>query len=246
MRVIRGFLSGFCFLVFGIGGFSLGTGVLPLIAIFVRGKDKRKLLSVKLIRLSWRFFVWLMKAVGLIGINIENEQGLKNLRGCIIAANHPSLIDVVILVSLVENPVCVVKSKLTKNMAMKRIIQSIYITNDSEASDFISQCKDALGKGFNVVIFPEGTRTTPGIKPKYHRGLAYAAMAADAPIVPVHIEQSVHVLGKGQRFYQVSDRRIMYTLSVKQRLDIRDITVKNAPETINARRILDKVKLNIE
>jgi 1-acyl-sn-glycerol-3-phosphate acyltransferase len=49
----------------------------------------------------------------------------------------------------------------------------------------ISQGKDRLARGLWVVIFPEGTRMTPGQKGKYHIGGAWLATHSGAKVVPV-------------------------------------------------------------
>lgn len=45
--------------------------------------------------------------------------------------------------------------------------------------------KDRLAKGLWVVIFPEGTRTAPGEKGKYHIGGAWLAAKTGTTVVPV-------------------------------------------------------------
>jgi len=49
----------------------------------------------------------------------------------------------------------------------------------------VFQGKDRLKLGLWVVIFPEGTRTAPGQKGKYHIGGAWLASHAKATVVPV-------------------------------------------------------------
>jgi 1-acyl-sn-glycerol-3-phosphate acyltransferase len=49
----------------------------------------------------------------------------------------------------------------------------------------IEQGKQRLLQGFNVVVFPEGTRVKPGTKGRYNVGGASLAVHADAPVVPV-------------------------------------------------------------
>jgi 1-acyl-sn-glycerol-3-phosphate acyltransferase len=49
----------------------------------------------------------------------------------------------------------------------------------------VVQGKDRLAKGFWVVIFPEGTRTAPGEKGKYHIGGAWLATHTQSTVVPV-------------------------------------------------------------
>jgi 1-acyl-sn-glycerol-3-phosphate acyltransferase len=49
----------------------------------------------------------------------------------------------------------------------------------------VAQGKDRLAKKFWVVIFPEGTRTSPGKRGKYHIGGAWLATHTQTQVVPV-------------------------------------------------------------
>ena len=49
----------------------------------------------------------------------------------------------------------------------------------------VANGKDRLARGLWVVIFPEGTRTTPGEKSKYHIGGAWLAAKTETTVVPV-------------------------------------------------------------
>ena len=79
-RFSRSFLSGFCFSIFGIGGFLTGTLLVPPVLIFCSKRLQKRILSSTIHHL-WRFFVWLMCCLKLIDIKIKNKQELKKLRG---------------------------------------------------------------------------------------------------------------------------------------------------------------------
>jgi 1-acyl-sn-glycerol-3-phosphate acyltransferase len=49
----------------------------------------------------------------------------------------------------------------------------------------VANGKDRLNRGLWVVIFPEGTRTSPGERGKYHIGGAWLASHAQSTVVPV-------------------------------------------------------------
>jgi 1-acyl-sn-glycerol-3-phosphate acyltransferase len=49
----------------------------------------------------------------------------------------------------------------------------------------VANGKDRLARGLWVVIFPEGTRTAPGEKSKYHIGGAWLAAKTETTVVPV-------------------------------------------------------------
>lgn len=77
----------------------------------------------------------------------------------IIAANHPSLLDAVLIVSRLPNAVCVMKAALMDNIffgAATRLAG--YIRNNAPLA-MILNSREALKDGAHLVIFPEGTRT---------------------------------------------------------------------------------------
>ncbi len=57
---------------------------------------------------------------------------------------------------------------------------------------------DLLGEGFNVLIFPEGTRSRDGYAGRFRHGAAHLAFEAGAPIVPIAIQGSWRAMPKGR------------------------------------------------
>lgn len=49
----------------------------------------------------------------------------------------------------------------------------------------LDQGRERLAQGFSIVIFPEGTRTLPGKRSKYHSGGAWLALQTGRPVLPV-------------------------------------------------------------
>lgn len=207
-RQIRSCLTLFCFGLFGIGGLIIGTVLFPLIILFTPIQKQRPVLS-NVVRCSWLIFVKIMTFLRLIDVKIVGYK--KNIKGHIIVANHPTLLDVVLLISWIPNTVCVVKNGLLKNFFIKNIIQRVYLVNDN-LPDFLNKAQSILSQGLNIVIFPEGTRTDNNTDRKWHRGFAQIALRAKAPVLPVHIECQPLILGKLQKWYDTTDRTAKYKI----------------------------------
>lgn len=212
IKIIRSIFCIFCFMVFGLGGLLVGSAVFPIILLVYKSEKQRKIF-VNTIHITWRAFVWLMCALRLISIKCIDCDKLKHLQGTIIIANHPSLIDVVILVSKIPNSVCVVKESLFQNIFMRKVIRKIYLSNTMSPDEFITRGTEILAKGYNIVIFPEGTRTIPNKPIRLHRGFAHLQMATGADILPVKITNAPPVLGKTQKWWDVGDKTSVYTIS---------------------------------
>lgn len=56
-----------------------------------------------------------------------------------------------------------------------------------------------LRRGWSVLIYPEGTRSTTGQFGKFHHGVALMAMKMQAPVIPIYTEGLRDVMPKGQR-----------------------------------------------
>lgn len=115
----------------------------------------------------------------------------------VIVANHPSLLDAVILVSQLPNAVCIMKGTLSRNLflgAGARMAR--YIVNDAPLP-MVRSAIEALRGGAVLVIFPEGTRTaTPPVGPCAPTAGLIAARAG-VPVQTLLIDMSSPYLGKG-------------------------------------------------
>lgn len=240
-RIIK---TGFCFLIFGIGSLTLATTILPLITIFSNSTDKKNSRTRLAIHYSWQFFVAVMSAYDLISVKIKNPEKLKNLRGHIIVANHPSLIDIVILISLIPNADCIVKGSLLKNFFMKRIVRSLYIINTLDFDKLLSRCDSSLKKGNNLIIFPEGTRTVPGQKSQISRGAARIALHCNSNILPIKIECEPRGLLKNQKWYEAR-KKLRFELEIKTTIEISQFQTKKGDESLAARHLTNRIKEEI-
>ena len=114
----------------------------------------------------------------------------------VVVANHPSLLDAVLLVSHLPNAVCIMKALLMHNLflgAGARMAR--YIVNDAPLTMIRSAIAE-LKDGACLIIFPEGTRTSePPVGPCASTAGVIAARAG-VPIDVVVIEMSSPYLGK--------------------------------------------------
>ena len=242
IRFIRSFLSGFCFFLFGIGGLIAGTLIAPFPLLLCNQKTQRRILS-NTVHYLWKIFVGLMCMLKLIDIKTTNEKELKQLRGKIVIANHPSLIDVVILVSKIPHSICVVKGSLFQNFFIKFLIRHIYLSNSMQPNEFLTTATDYLESGYNIIIFPEGTRTVKNKPIHLHRGFAYLQARSKHDIQPIHIENNPHILGKNDKWYNVGDKPSVYTLKVLPKISFE--TISGATNRQSAILITEKAKKSL-
>jgi len=114
----------------------------------------------------------------------------------VVVANHPSLLDAVILVSCLPNAVCIMKASLMHNLLLGAGARMArYIVNDAPLP-MIRHAIDELREGACLVIFPEGTRTSsPPVGPCAATAGVIAARAG-VPVQALLIEMNSLYLGK--------------------------------------------------
>lgn len=230
----RLFATGFCFFVFGLGGLIVPIVASPVLWLLYRDTEVRKRKSRKLVHRLFKFFVFLLQESGVSRFYIKDYEKLNKLQGHIIMANHPSLIDVVVLISIIPNADCVVKANLFSNPFMKGILNTTgYISNDS-TDGLIEDCGKSLENGNNLIIFPEGTRTTPGKDMKFQRGAANIALRCRASVTTVLLKVTPTTLTKSEKWYQIPDRRFEFSLQVPHK-EIEFDYMKNAAMSLKSR-----------
>ncbi|VTN12373.1 1-acylglycerol-3-phosphate O-acyltransferases [Raoultella terrigena] len=158
-RAWRGLMTGVCFALFGLGGLLLSLVWFNLLLVVVRDKYRRRRLARRSISASFRLFLTVVKAVGVLDYRIVGAELLRKERGCLVVANHPSLIDYVMLASIMPETDCLVKSALLKNPFVSGVIRAAdYLIND-QADALLPASRQRLQQGDTILIFPEGTRT---------------------------------------------------------------------------------------
>ena len=70
-----------------------------------------------------RFFLFFMNIVGVLRYQISGQEHIDSNRNYLIVANHPSLIDVVFLLSLFPTADCVIKQELRENFWTRHLMK---------------------------------------------------------------------------------------------------------------------------
>ncbi|WP_447470063.1 lysophospholipid acyltransferase family protein [Vibrio harveyi] len=233
----RVFATGFCFSVFGLGGLALSFIVIPLIHLTTSDIKQREYKAQGAIQYSFNTFCNLMKLCGAIDYQIIGADILQQDKNCLIVANHPSLIDYVLIASQLKRCDCLVKSAIWANPFMKHIVKAAgYIPNEAP-DDLLAMCEERFDDGNVLLIFPEGTRTTPGVKSKLQRGAAQIAVRTERDLRVVHITVTPSFLTKEKKWYQVPKTKPFFKVEVKDKVEIEPFIKQTTSPTIAARRL---------
>ena len=233
--------TGFSFAAFGVGGLLLGAIVFPLLLVIVRHHQRRSALARWTIHHLFRAFVAMMCGLGLCSLEVRGRERLHR-RGLLILASHPSLIDVVFLMSLVRDADCIVKAALLRNPFTRGPVRAAgFVCNDS-GPGLIDDCVASVRSGNNLIVFPEGTRTPAGSAlGRLQRGAANLAVRGELPITPVRITCSQQMLGKNDTWWRVPRRAGHFVIDVGEDIPIDSHLAEIGAQALAARRLNDEL-----
>jgi len=230
----RLFATGFSFTVFGIGAFFIAIGLLLFLYPIPFSKTKKQIWTRRTISFATRFYVRMMRAFGLLSFEFKNIDRLGN-SGELIIANHPSLLDVVFILSVVPDACCIVKEALWRNpFTFGAVSMAGYISNNSNGPELVDKASKTIKTGQSLIIFPEGTRTSNLEQLNFQRGAANIALKAACPIRPILIGCEPMTLRKHESWYQIPVAPPLFTIEALDALVIKDCIDTNRPSVVQA------------
>ena len=169
----------------------------------------------------------------------------------LIVANHPSLIDFIVLLKDFPNSVCLFKKKTKKNPVLADFVKVAgYVEGmdgtRSASERIISDCCQRLEEGHHVVAFPEGTRSASNLSvERYRSTVFYAAIKTNVMVQPVSIYCSPLFLGKNQRWIDFPRRKNVMVIEYLEPIDLKDFSYKGLTPQAIAEESRQKILSNL-
>lgn len=238
--ILKGYkvaITGIYFALFGVGALCLSLFVFPLISYFHPDPVAREKQVQRIIQKAFALFSFAMKYSGVIRFHITGAEKLREDKACLIVANHPSLIDYILIAAHLPQCDCLVKAALWENRFLKGIVRAAGYIPNNNPEDVLIRCAEKFKQGNVLLIFPEGTRTSLSKPPELQRGAAQIAVRSAVDIRVIHISMTPRFLTKEQRWFHVPDIRPFFHLEVKGRIAISDFLNDDLPLSMATRRL---------
>jgi 1-acyl-sn-glycerol-3-phosphate acyltransferase len=206
-----------CLLVFGLSclAWSLPAGLLHRLLPRRWGEP----LGQAGISAGFRMALGLMRLTGVLRADLSALDSLRREGGLVIAANHPTMLDAVLLVSRLPRSVCITKAALWDNLFLGGGIRLAgYVRNDAPLA-MIRGAARAVQGGRQLMIFPEGSRTQRPPVDAFHRSFAVIAQATRAPVQTVLIEADSPYLRKGWPLFRRPALPLVFRIRLGERFD---------------------------
>lgn len=202
-------------LVFALMCLGWSIASIPLVLLLPRRQGTR--FGRWVIMFGFRTYLNLIELSGIVKCDLAALDRLNGEQPLIIAPNHPSLIDVVLVVSRLPNVVCIIKANLWDQIIFGGSARLAgYIRNDSHAK-LVRDATHEIESGSHLLVFPEGTRTIDNVVRPFKGGFALISKKSGAPVQSVMIEITHPFLSKGRPLLEKPEFPLVFRATLGER-----------------------------
>lgn len=230
---------------FGICGAIFSLALFPLLVLWPHRASRQRAVTA-VIHIFFRLLVGVLRAVGVMTLEVSGVEALRAGRPAVVVANHPTYLDVVVLLSLLPRGCCVVKGGHWRNPCMWGIVRAAEYLSNADPSALVRAGARQLAAGYTIIVFPEGSRSPARDRlHPFSRGFAHMALEADVPVVPVLIDCDPPTLTKSMRWYHVPARRFRMRIAVLEPLEPDALVTPEVPCPMAVRTLTRTVETHI-
>lgn len=174
-------------------------------------------LGRRMIMLGFRFYLRFLEIFCACSFDLAALDALRRDGPMVIAANHPSLLDAVMILSRFPDMACVMKARLMDNLLLGAAARLAgYIPNDLPVAMVLGAI-DQLRAGAPLLLFPEGTRTTYFPVDAFTPAAGLIAGRAKVPVQTLIIEFSSPYLGKSWPLFRRPELPLHFRIRIGRR-----------------------------
>jgi 1-acyl-sn-glycerol-3-phosphate acyltransferase len=239
--------TGLSFVVFGVCGLAFSIVVFPLAWLWPH-RASRQWAVTSIIHGFFRALVAVLRRAGVMELDAHGIDALRRERKgpAIVVANHPTWLDVMVLLSLTPHACCVVKRAHWSNPCFWGIVRAAEYVSNADPLELVEAGSRQLERGYTMIIFPEGTRSpAPNRLHAFSRGFAHVALKSGAPILPVLMDCDPPAFTKGMRWYNVPERAFRMRVTVLEPVGAEQLANHDEPAGIAARTVTSAIEAHI-
>jgi 1-acyl-sn-glycerol-3-phosphate acyltransferase len=202
-----------------LGLICLAWSVFALPLYYLLPRDLGTKVGRRGIMQGFRLYAWSLSITRSYRLDLSALDSLRGGPPMILAPNHPSLIDALLIVTRHPDIVCVMKAELMRNVflgAGSRLAR--YVPNES-SRQLVKESVGHLQRGGLLLLFPEGTRTTRLPINALVGSVGLIAKHASVPVQTLVIETDSPFLSKGWPLFRRPDLPISYKVRLGKRFE---------------------------
>jgi len=168
---------------------------------------------------GFRVYLWSLRLMGAYRLDLRELRALRQGGPVVLAPNHPSLIDALVITAHEPRVACVLKSSLMNNVFLGAGARLARYIRHEPPRRMIHQAIAELDRGGIVLLFPEGTRTRRSPINALQSGVGIIAKAAGVPVQTLIIETDSPFLSKGWPLFRPPALPISYRVRLGRRFE---------------------------
>jgi 1-acyl-sn-glycerol-3-phosphate acyltransferase len=226
-------------------GFLFSAIVFPLAWLWPHRASRQRAVTA-VIHGFFRALVAVLQFVGVMKLEVEGGDALRTRHPAIVVANHPTWLDVMVLLSLTPRACCVVKNAHWGNPCFYGIVRAAEYVSNADPVELVEAGSRQLEAGYTMIIFPEGTRSpAPNRLHAFSRGFAHMAIKAGTPILPVLMDCDPPVFTKQLRWYNVPARAFRMRVNVLEPVGVEQLSDHETSPALAARSVTSAIEAHI-
>lgn len=192
------------------------TAWMIVASLFLRGQARSRMGRVSIMHL-FRLYLAILHALHIVRVDLKEIDSLRADAGLILAPNHPSLLDALLVASRLPNVVCIMKATVLKNPLFGKGAQIAgYIPNES-LREIVNLAEKEVKHENHVLLFPEGTRTVRDASVELKGSLGIIAKRTNVPVQTLIIETDSCFLGKERHILNPPDFPVHFRVKMGRR-----------------------------
>jgi 1-acyl-sn-glycerol-3-phosphate acyltransferase len=207
---MRAFLYYLSFALFG--GVALGLNLLCTLLLWLPARPGVQAFFQRVLRAHFRMWVWWLRLAGMM--RVEWCGARPPAGAAVYVANHPTLVDITLLMPALPRAVTIYKPAIRRNPLLGSTARLAgYVPSDA-GHDTLRFVAERVREGAVAVIFPEGTRTLGGLgMGAWRPGFALVARQALAPVRALAVRISAPITSRGVSVWRIPAVPVRYDVT---------------------------------
>ncbi|MPW19046.1 1-acyl-sn-glycerol-3-phosphate acyltransferase [Paraburkholderia sp. CNPSo 3157] len=235
------------FTAFGVCGLGFSLILFPVAWMWPHRASRQRAVTA-IIHAFFRALVAVLRRAGVMELDAHGVEALRRdgEGPAIVVANHPTWLDVMVLLSLTPHACCVVKSAHWGNPFFWGVVRAAEYVSNADPVELVDAGACQLARGYTMIIFPEGTRSPARNRMHaFSRGFAHMALKSGAPILPVLMDCDPPAFTKGMRWYNVPERAFRMRVNVLEPVGADGLAAHDEPPALAARAVTSAIEAHI-
>jgi 1-acyl-sn-glycerol-3-phosphate acyltransferase len=199
--------------------FSLWVSVLAVAMRVLLPRALSRRWGRRLAAASFRGYLRLLGLMGACRFDLAALDALRSGPPVIIAPNHPSLLDAIMILSRLPDATCIMKADIVNSVFFGAGARLVGYIRNMPLRTMVQLSVADLRQGGSLLLFPEGTRTRRFPVERMQGTTGLISKQAGVPVQTVFIETDSPFLGKGWSLLWTPKMPVTYRVRLGKRFE---------------------------